>query len=46
MENARALINAVVKARPSGAKGAYIAGATMSSSMNPGLSLSPVEYSK
>ena len=46
VENARAFISAVVKARPSGAKGAYIAGVTMSSSMNPGLSISPVEYSK
>lgn len=45
-ENARAFISAVVKARPSGAKGAYIAAATISSSMNPGLSLSQVEYSK
>lgn len=45
-ENARAFISAVVKARPSGAKGAYIAAATISSSMNPGLSLSQAEYSK
>ncbi len=45
-ENARAFISAVVKARPSGAKGAYIAAATISSSMNPGLSLSQGEYSK
>ena len=46
VENARALINAVVKARPSGAKGAYIAGVTVASSMNPGLSVAQVEYSK
>ncbi len=46
VENARALISAVVKARPSGAKGAYIAGVTMASSMNPGLSVAQVEYSK
>ncbi len=46
VENARALIAAVVKARPSGAKGAYIASSTIASSMNPGLALSPVEYSK
>lgn len=46
VENARAFINAVVKARPSGAKGAYIASATMASSMNPGLALAQVEYSK
>ena len=46
VENARTLISAVVKARPSGAKGAYIAGVTMASSMNPGLSVAQVEYSK
>ena len=45
-ENARAFIGAVVKARPSGAKGAYIAAATMASSMNPGLALSQVEFTK
>ncbi|HIX19393.1 MAG TPA: 50S ribosomal protein L1 [Candidatus Akkermansia intestinigallinarum] len=45
-ENIRSLINAVVKARPSGAKGAYIASVTISSSMNPGLPLSQVEFSK
>ncbi len=46
VENARAFINAVVKARPSGAKGAYIASATIASSMNPGLELSATEFSK
>jgi len=46
IENARSFIGAVVKARPSGAKGGYIAAATISSSMNPGLTLSQAEYSK
>ncbi len=46
IENARAFISAVVKARPSGAKGAYIASATIASSMNPGLELSTTEFSK
>ncbi|MBR4108001.1 MAG: 50S ribosomal protein L1 [Akkermansia sp.] len=46
VENARAFISAVVKARPSGAKGAYIAGVTLSSSMNPGLTISQAEYAK
>ncbi len=46
IENARAFISAVVKARPSGAKGAYIAAATIASSMNPGLELSATEFSK
>ncbi|MGN0829078.1 MAG: 50S ribosomal protein L1 [Akkermansia sp.] len=45
-ENARAFIASVVKARPSGAKGAYIASATIASSMNPGLELAQAEYSK
>ncbi len=46
IENARALINAVVKARPAAAKGAYISAATIASSMNPGLPLSQTELSK
>lgn len=46
VENARAFISAVVKARPSGAKGAYVAGVTMACSMSPGLSISAVEYAK
>ncbi len=46
IENARAFISAVVKARPSGAKGAYISSATIASSMNPGLELSATEFSK
>ena len=45
-ENARALISSVVKARPSGAKGAYIAAVTMACSMNPGIALSSTEFSK
>lgn len=45
-ENLRALIAAVVKARPSGAKGAYIAAVTATSSMNPGLPISQTEFSK
>ena len=46
VENARAFISAVVKARPSGAKGAYISSATIASSMNPGLELNTTEFSK
>ena len=45
-ENLRALISAVVKARPSGAKGAYIASVTVTSSMNPGLAINQTEFSK
>ena len=39
IENAQALIDSVVKARPSSAKGAYIAASTMAASMCPGLLL-------
>ncbi len=45
-ENLRALIASVVKARPAGAKGAYIAAATVSCSMSPGITLNATEYAK
>jgi large subunit ribosomal protein L1 len=37
VENASALINAVVKAKPSAAKGKYVKGITLSSTMGPGI---------
>ncbi|MBV8061654.1 MAG: 50S ribosomal protein L1, partial [Alphaproteobacteria bacterium] len=37
LENARAFIGAIAKARPSGAKGTYINRVTVSSSMGPGV---------
>ncbi len=46
IENSRALIDSVVKARPSGAKGAYIAAVTIACAMCPGLSLSQTEIAK
>lgn len=46
IENSRALIDSVVKARPSGAKGAYIAAVTIACAMCPGLELSPTEIAK
>ncbi len=46
IENIRALIGSVVKARPAGAKGAYIAAATVACSMSPGIQLASAEYSK
>ncbi|MCH5285018.1 MAG: 50S ribosomal protein L1 [Akkermansiaceae bacterium] len=46
VENVRSFISSVVKARPSGAKGAYIAAATIACSMNPGIALSQTEFSK
>ena len=46
VENVRALIGSVVKARPSGAKGAYISAVTIACSMNPGITLANTEFSK
>src|SRR3954471_8982565 len=39
LENARALADAVQKARPTGAKGTYMRGAAVSSTMGPGISV-------
>ena len=39
LENARALADAVLKAKPTGAKGTYMKGAALSSTMGPGLKL-------
>ena len=46
VENVRAFVASVVKARPSGAKGAYIAASTIACSMSPGIALNPTEYSR
>ncbi len=43
IENAKAFIGAVVKAKPSGAKGTYIKRIAMSSSMGPGLKIDTAE---
>ena len=43
VENASALINAVVKAKPSAAKGKYVKSATMCSTMSPGVDLDTTE---
>jgi large subunit ribosomal protein L1 len=39
IDNARTVINSVVKAKPSAAKGKYIKGITLSSTMGPGIQL-------
>jgi large subunit ribosomal protein L1 len=39
MENLLAIIEAIVKAKPSGAKGQYIKSATVATSMGPGIKL-------
>jgi large subunit ribosomal protein L1 len=43
IENASALINAVVKAKPSAAKGKYVKSATLCSTMSPGVDLDTSE---
>ena len=40
VENIRAFVDAVAKAKPTGAKGAYMKGITLSSSMGPGVTVS------
>lgn len=41
VENTRALVDAVVKAKPSGAKGTYVQRVAMSSTMGPGVRVDP-----
>ena len=46
LENATAVLNAVGKAKPASVKGRYILGATLSSSMSPGVAIASSEYTK
>jgi large subunit ribosomal protein L1 len=41
VENAHALLNAIVRAKPSSAKGNYIKSVTVSSTMGPGVKIDP-----
>jgi len=41
VENLRVLVDALLKARPSGAKGQYLKGVSISSTMGPGIKLNP-----
>lgn len=43
-DNLQAFMDAVVRARPSAAKGHYIRSVTVSSTMGPGVKIDPVEY--
>jgi len=43
-DNAKALINALVRAKPSTAKGAYLRSITMSSTMGPGIKIDPAIF--
>mgnify|MGYP003340177344 CR=1 FL=1 len=40
VENVKAFVDAVAKAKPAGAKGAYMKGITLSSTMGPGVTIS------
>lgn len=46
MENFLAALGAVVKAKPSGAKGRYVQSVTVSSTMGPGVKIEPVNAAK
>lgn len=43
LENFRALLDAIVRAKPSAAKGTYLRGVAMASTMGPGVRISPQE---
>lgn len=43
-ENARSLIDAVMRAKPSASKGKYVKNATLSSTMGPGIKLNTAEF--
>ena len=45
-ENVRAFIDAIIKAKPSGAKGTYVKRATISSTMGPGIKLDVTSLSE
>jgi large subunit ribosomal protein L1 len=45
-ENAQAIIESVIKARPASVKGRYLKSATISSTMGPGIRLDPVALTK
>ena len=38
-ENSQELLNAIIKAKPSSAKGVYVRGISMASSMSPGIAI-------
>ena len=43
--NVSSFIDAVLKAKPSGAKGTYVAGISVSSTMGPGVKIDPAQLS-
>jgi len=44
LENLRTLMEAVIKAKPSAAKGAYVRSAVVSSTMGPGIKINPLRF--
>ncbi|GAB4171637.1 MAG: 50S ribosomal protein L1 [Terrimicrobiaceae bacterium] len=46
LENGRAVIDAIVKARPATAKGSFVEAITLSATMSPGLSVDPAPFLK
>ena len=43
-ENIRAFVDAIMKAKPSGAKGTYVRKVTLTSTMGPGIKIDPSEF--
>ena len=46
VDNYKALMYAVVKARPSAAKGQYLKSVTITSTMGPGIKLNPIRFTE
>lgn len=46
LENFYAFMDAIIKAKPAGAKGQYLKGVTVSSTMGPGIKVNPLRVSK
>jgi large subunit ribosomal protein L1 len=46
LENGSAVIEAVVRARPATAKGAFVEAITLAASMSPGVSVDPTPFLK
>jgi large subunit ribosomal protein L1 len=46
VENARSLVGAIVRAKPAAAKGRYLKGISMSSTMSPGIKIDVVQVER
>ncbi|HCA21796.1 MAG TPA: 50S ribosomal protein L1, partial [Lachnospiraceae bacterium] len=45
-DNFKALMGAIIKAKPSAAKGQYLKSVTITSTMGPGIKLNPVKFAE